>query len=592
MDKPAWPRLLAMLGALSAPAAAAGPTPATVVGLPASTVAGRGAAVPFVEYEAENASTTGRRVGPERSFPTLAAEASGRQAVLLERAGEYVEFTLGRDANAVTVRYAIPDSPDGTGIDATIGIYVGGERLGSLATTSRYAWLYGAYPFTNHPADGAGHHVFDEARLMLGRRIAAGTRVRLMVGPGDSARWYAIDLADFELVEPPKPAPAGAIPITRFGADPSGMRESSAAIRRAIEAARRRRLPAWIPPGRYRVERHIRVDRVTLAGAGPWYSILSGSGAGIYGRKAPLGSRKVILRDFAILGDVRERVDRAALAGVGGAMGGGSRIENLWIQHHKVGLWFDGPMDGIILTGLRILDNMADGLNFRRGVSNAVVENSFIRNSGDDGLAMWSHRDADHDNIFRNNTVVAPTLANGIAVYGGRDISIVANVVADTVTQGGGIHVGNRFDAVPVAGTIRLSGNMVVRSGSFDPNWRTGVGALWFYALDAPMTARIEVRDMEIADSTLPAVHFIGKRIEGVSFDRVAIRGAGASAVQLQSPGRAAFSNVIASGLRTGGILDCGQGLVVERGAGNQGWNEAARGGCRPDESSSGDREE
>ena len=66
----------------------------------------------------------------------------------------------------------------------------------------------------------------------------------------------------------------------------------------------------------------------------------------------------------------------------GGAIGGGSLIRNLWIQHTKVGLWFDGPMHGLTVSGLRILDTMADGLNFRGGVSDAVVENNFLRNTG------------------------------------------------------------------------------------------------------------------------------------------------------------------------------------------------------------------
>jgi hypothetical protein len=29
--------------------------------------------------------------------------------------------------------------------------------------TSRYCCYYGRYPFTNHPADGNGHHFFDHA---------------------------------------------------------------------------------------------------------------------------------------------------------------------------------------------------------------------------------------------------------------------------------------------------------------------------------------------------------------------------------------------------------------------------------------------
>jgi hypothetical protein len=574
--------ILPLLLFLAAPVgSAAEPTPATVAGLPAPIAAGRGAAAPFVEYEAENADGNGELVGPDRSFSTLASEASGRKAVRLVGRGRFVEFTLRESANALTVRYALPDSPGGGGIDATLGVYVEGERIASLDTSSRYGWYYGRYPFTNDPAAGGAHHFFDEARTLLGRNLPAGTRVRLMVGDGDLAPWYAIDLVDFELVPPPQEPPAAAISILHFGADPAGSRESSGALRSAIRDSRRLGRPVWIPPGRFRLEKHVIVDRVTIAGAGPWYSVLRGRGAGLYGRKAPHGSRQVILRDFAIIGEVRERDDRAALAGIGGAIGGGSRIENLWIQHHKTGVWIDGPAVGVTFSGLRILDNSADGLNLRGGVGRAVVENSFVRNSGDDGLALWSHRLANHDIVLRHNTVVAPSLANGIAVYGGRDISVIGNVVADTLTQGGGIHLGNRFDAVPLAGHIRLTGNLILRSGSLDPNWRFGIGALWFYALDAPIAARIEIRDTEILDSTLPAIQFIGKRVSGVTIEAATIRGA-SHALQIQAPGSASFSRVEASDLSAGGVLECRRDFRLVLGPGNIGWQSPATASCGP----------
>jgi hypothetical protein len=564
--------------------AAGTPVAPTVAALPVAAVGTRGARLPFQEHEAEDAATNGETIGPDRTFTSLASEASGRRAVLLKAPGRFVEFTLAESANAVTVRYAIPDSPDGTGLDSTLRVSANGVGIGSLATTSRYGWFYGAYPFTNRPADGKPHHFYGEARLHFGRTLAPGTKVRLEPATHDPGIWHVIDLADFERVPDPAPPPPGALSVLDFGADPTGKRDSLHAIRKAIRTARRRGVPVWIPPGTFRTEGHVEVDRVAIVGAGPWHSILRGRGLGIYGRKAPRGSTAVTLRDFALIGDVRERVDRAQLAGIGGAMGGGSVIENLWIQHHKVGLWFDGPMDGIRVRRLRIVDNAADGLNFRRGVSNAVVEDSFVRNSGDDGLASWSHRQANRRIAFRNNTIVAPILANGIAIYGGRDISVTGNVVADSLTQGGGIHVGNRFDAVPASGRIEIADNLIVRAGSFDPNWRFGVGALWFYALDARMDASIEVRDVEIVDSTLEAIQFIGKAIGGVRFERVAIRGAGSHALQLRSPGSATFTAVTASRLGKDGILDCSGSFEVRLGSGNSGWTRgegsATRSGC------------
>lgn len=558
---------------LATPAAAQRmPTAQTIAGIPIAEAQGYGAKVPFIEYEAENAFTNGTVIGPDRRFTTLAAEASGRRAVRLEP-GQFVEFVLAKPANAVTVRYAIPDGADVGGLTSGLAISVGERVVGTLTTTSRYGWFYGAYPFTNKPADGTAHHFYDEARLLLGEALRAGTVVRLSA-PAGAGHWTVVDLADFELVAPAPLPPGGSLSILDFGADLTGVRDSAPALDRAIAAARAARKPVWLPPGTYRIARHVAVDDVEIVGAGPWRSVLTGPGVGLYGRTDGAQSQRVILRDFAILGEVTERVDDDQVNGVGGAMGGGSLIDNLWIQHTKVGLWFDGPMDGITIRNLRILDQTADGLNFRRGISRAVVENSFIRNAGDDGLAMWSHVDPDHDNVFRNNTVVAPILANGIAIYGGRDITVSGNLVADTLTQGGAFHVGNRFSVTPVSGTITLENNLAVRSGTFDPNWKDGVGALWFFALDAPMDARIVVRGGRLVDSSYAAVNFRGQAITGVELEDVAIRGAGTFAVQVQAPGAARFTRVTGEGLGAPGVHACGSDFTISRGEGAAGWDE------------------
>jgi hypothetical protein len=95
----------------------------TVAAIDPALTAGRGADLGIVEQEAENADTSGTVLAFDTNAYTLAAEASGRQAVQLAP-GQYVAFTLTQPANAVTIRYAIPDAPNGGGIDAplTVGV--------------------------------------------------------------------------------------------------------------------------------------------------------------------------------------------------------------------------------------------------------------------------------------------------------------------------------------------------------------------------------------------------------------------------------------------------------------------------------------
>ena len=555
-------------------AAAAGPVN-TIAALPAAETAGRGATLPFIEHEAENVATTGTVIGPNRTEGTLASEASGRKAVSLG-SGQYVEFTLTAPANSIVARVSIPDSSTGTGLDGSLNLSVNGASAGTLPVTSRYGWYYGSYPYTNDPGAGRQHHFYDESRKLLGQTYPAGTRVRLSYG-ASNIPLYTVDLADFENVAAAGTQPANSISITANGADPSGAGDAAPAIDTTISQAKAQGKTVWIPAGTFTVNRHIILDGVTVKGAGPWYSVLHGNGVGMYGRYVTDGgpSQNVHISDFAVIGEVKERNDSDQVNGVGGALSNSS-VTNLWIQHTKVGAWMDGPFTAFTFTGNRVLDQTADGLNLHDGITNSTVSNNFVRNSGDDGLALWAEHHQEVGDAFTHNTVILPILANNIAIYGGQDITVSDNVVADTQTQGGGLHFANRFSAVPVAGTFTVARNTAVRAGVLDPNWQFGVGALWFDGRDGPMNNTINVSALRLIDNSYEAIQFIDSSVTGVHFDGVSIEGAGTFALQLQGTGGASFRNVVASGLGRAGTYNC-QGtaaFAIQDLGGNSGWSD------------------
>ena len=146
----------------------------TRAALDPALVAGRGADLGFAEQEAETAATNGTIIGPGTSAYTLPAEASGRSAVSLTP-GQYVEFTLPSAANAITVRYSIPDAPSGGGITAPLDVTVNGGDRQTMTLTSQYAWLYNQYPFSNDP---------NAVAFALPRPV--GNRVRLRSRPDDA----------------------------------------------------------------------------------------------------------------------------------------------------------------------------------------------------------------------------------------------------------------------------------------------------------------------------------------------------------------------------------------------------------------------
>ncbi|MEU8382728.1 glycosyl hydrolase family 28-related protein [Streptosporangium sp. NPDC048865] len=578
----------------------------TRAALDPSLVAGRGANVAFAEQEAENATTNGTAIGPDRSAYTLAGEASGRRAVRLTP-GQHVEFTLPKTANAITVRYSIPDAPDGGGITAPLNVTVNGGGKKTMTLTSQYSWLYNQYPFTNDPNADLLHpdwwitecacvpsattpaptitkpfrptHFYDEQRLLLGRTYRAGDKVRLTVPAGSNAAWTVIDLLDSELVGAPHVRLVAAN-VLAFGADPLGRRDSADAIDRAIAFAKRNRLKVYIPPGVYQVNRHIIVDDVTIEGAGNWYTIIKGkevalpspapdgsvhTGVGFYGKDAADGgSRNVHLSGFAIEGDVRERIDTDQVNGIGGALSD-STVDGLHIHRTKVGMWFDGPMKNLRITNNIIVDQIADALNFHGGVTDSVVSNNFTRNTGDDGLALWSEKIANARNTFDRNTVQTPTLANGIAVYGGTDNVISNNLVADPIREGSGIHVGSRFGAEAFAGQLSIKDNTTVRAGTYELNWNIGLGAIWLYALDKNIEADIQVVGNHFLDNTYNAIMLVSDwgvkdlySITNVHFKDIRVDGTGTSVVSARVKGSASFENVDARNVGAVGVNNCG----------------------------------
>jgi hypothetical protein len=539
---------------------------------PASAAAtgGVGATLPYVEVQAENAATNGTVIGPSADYNTLPAEASYRKAVTLQGSGKYVEFTTPSATNSIVFRYSIPDSGNGSVYTAPISLYINGTKQPNVTLTNAYSWYYGGYPFTNSPGSNP-HHFYDEAHRLFGTTYPAGTKFRLQVDSDSTAGSYTIDFADFENVSGALSQPSGSVSVTSTGADPTGAADSTGAFNSAISQAG----PGgtvWIPSGTFRIPGHLILNNVTIKGAGMWRSTVVGAAPGFYGNYAPNASSGVHLADFAIFGDVQERNDGAQVNGIGGALNN-STVDRIWIEHMKVGAWMDGPFTNLVFSGMRIRDVTADGVNFHNGVTNSKVTNSDIRNTGDDALATWAEQNADVNDSFDHNTVQYPILANGIAIYGGHDNFVTDNRVIDSgLTQGGGIHVAQRFGSTQLGRTDVLR-NTIIRSGSLDPNWNFGVGALWFDARDGAMTGLTNVDNILIQQSPYEAIQFVsGSNITNVKINNATIQNTGTWVVQEQVGGSATITNSTATGIGAPGpIYNCGVGFTLTDGGGNSG---------------------
>jgi len=507
----------------------------------------RGAAVPWVEYLAGTSNTNGEMLAPDRKFGTITAESVGRSAVKLKQTGQYLQFKTTAAANSVVVRFVIPDSEDGTGLQATLSLYVDNVFRQKIHLTSKYAWAYGGEAATsNDPKLGGAHHFYDEARALVGN-IPAGASVKFQKDADDSAEYYVIDLVDLEQVTPPKNKPAGYISIVDCGAAPNSEQDAGDAIQACINKAKAAKQGVWIPAGTFKSEmRKLDVSEVTIQGAGMWYSTIRGKFA-----RFNCTGNNCRFADFAILGETISRDNKSPENGFCGKAGTGSRLENIWVEHTKVGFWVSGGTTGLVVTGSRFRNLFADGINFCNGTSYSVVENSHFRNTGDDALASWSPKKdpVNTGNVFRFNTIQVPWRANCLAIYGGKDNRIENNLCYDVVTYPG-ILIAQSFESNPFEGTTVIQHNSLIRAGG--PMFRGEHGALKIHAHQGEIRG-LAVRDLLIDGATFAGIELRGRYpITEAVFDNIQIVRAGTQGVYISSDlsGDAVFSatNITDSG--------------------------------------------
>ncbi|MFO1513522.1 MAG: glycosyl hydrolase family 28-related protein [Verrucomicrobiota bacterium] len=443
-----------------------------------------GATVPWITYEAESMNISGGTIlGPQYGPYVVMSESSGRKCVRLAATGQYVQFTNQSSANALVVRYSVPDTADGAGTNYTLSLYVNGALTAKLPLTSKYSWLYGSYSFTNYPPAGSPRNLYDEVRTN-GLSINAGDLVRLQKDASDTALDYVIDLVDVENVAAPLSQPANSLSIISYGAVGDGVTDCTAALQNCINATVSQGKQAWIPAGEYLITGNINLpSNTTLQGAGMWYTKLIGSVA-LYNtpsRRINLNGNgsNIHLADFAILGFLNYRKDTEGNDGIGGRYGTGSSISRIWVEHTKAAAWIANS-SGLLVDGCRFRNTLADGINLNSAMLNTVVTNCTARGTGDDCFAIWpasSGTYAAANNVITHCTGELTFLANGGAIYGGANNRIEDCLFKD-MTYGCGILISTTFPvASPFSGTTVAQRNDVIRCGGFDPGygWRAAV---------------------------------------------------------------------------------------------------------------------
>ena len=537
----------------------------------------RGATVPWITYEAEQAKTNGTVVGPDYTGRTAAREASGRQCVKLGATGEFVEFAAKGDAQGLVVRYCIPNTPDGRGMDATLSLYISGKLQSKLPMTSRYSYLYGNYPFNREPSSGSPRHFWDEVRVMPGT-IHQGDVIRLQKDKDDLASEYLIDFMDLESVPPPLQQPAGSISVTDFGANGNGQSDARPAFLAAIAAGQGNHKIVWIPAGQYVVKGPLQVKDVAIQGAGMWYSTLVGVDDYTPANRVSIegNGSNVTLADFAIVGKLNYRSDSEANDGLGGSFGTGSTIRNIWVEHTKTGAWLTNS-DGLVVEGCRFRDTIADGCNLCLGMRNTIVRNCTARGTGDDCFAIWpaNYQKAIYssaNNRIEHCTGQLPFLAQAFSIYGGEGNS-VQNCKAIDIPYGAGALASTMFPTeFGFRGKTTFRGIEILRTGD-----RDGAVAVMTNLRELP---GVRFEDIDVMDSPTDGIKFTcvkGLAVDRAAFDQVRIVNAGVSGqgygimVSQGATGSATLTNVTVVGPRASSYRDGASSFNLIRGLGNAG---------------------
>ena len=461
--------------------------------------------------------TTGTELGPKYAPHLVETESSGQQAVRLVVSGDSLEFTATTAANALVLRYSLPDAPEGGGVKSGLNLYVNGQLVRTLPLTSRNTYLYGNYPFTNNPADGKVRNFYDELRVK-GLAIAAGDVVRLQKNSAEDPP-AIVDLVDLENVSAPGTAPANAVSVRDFGAVGDGTADDTKALLAAVAATAGKGKIVWVPAGDYKLTGDIVLPSdVTVQGAGMWHTTFVGD-AELYGQaerrvRFKLAGSRVKVADFAIFGHLNYRNDNEPNDGLVGAGCIDSTISRIWVEHTKAGAWiYNGTR--LRIEGCRFRNLIADGVNLCVSTNNSVIENCTARGTGDDCFAIWPvPADQGYDgqgvwpghNVIRRCTGSLTFLANGGAIYGGESNRLEDCLFTDIGT-GCGVLISTTFPTSDekrgidnnFSGTTVVKGIELVRCGGWDHSW--GWRGSFQLCLDRKSISGLAISDITIRDS-------------------------------------------------------------------------------------------
>lgn len=437
---------------------------------------------PYVRYEAEPdcqelADFQALVLQPTDDQRELQSEASNQTAMQLVNRGDYVEWVTSADANALTLRFSLPDSDNGKGTTGRLVVVADGQSIDTITLNSFWAWQYtlkngGNYP-DNQPADNKFARMrFDETHILLSQHVAAGTHLRLAKIDNNTAA-YTLDFIELEQAPEPKSfadiSSDNKVQYSGTGADLAAFIRNNGGK------------TIFLPKGRYECPERIYIptNGTQLIGAGEWhteiYFTASSDNGSTYSNRGIETDASDVLLEGVYLNTVNNKryynnnSSYQVGKGLMGSWGNNSRVNHVWIEHFECGAWIANyTLKGCtnnVFEYCRFRNNYADGINLCCGAKNNRVEHCSFRNNGDDDMASWSTGQWCEGNTFAYCSAENNWRASSLGFFGGRNQLAHHILIIDPLESGVRINADFTGTGFGTTDSIRVHDITIIHAG-------------------------------------------------------------------------------------------------------------------------------
>jgi Ca2+-binding RTX toxin-like protein len=258
-----------------------------------------------------------------------------------------------------------------------------------------------------------------------------------------------------------------AVSILSYGASTSST-DNTAAINRAIAAAKALNTTVEIPAGNFRHAGVIRSDGVMIVGLGD-SSILTATSANA--QAVMLTGDGAGISNVKLVGPGGARLSSYEAGGIAILDATNFTVDRVTIDHASAaGMHISGSSNGKITNNVLSYTG-ADSIhfsNYEGGNHDVEVSGNRIDHSGDDGVAVVSYggREASYRINVHDNSVVDQPWGRGYSVVGGNDITIEDNYYDNNIAGFAGIYIASEseYSTLPV-NNVLVKDNVIADAG-------------------------------------------------------------------------------------------------------------------------------